>query len=114
MGSLSINGTLSLVPDPDYVSFGTRVVGAFVGGVPVRQGLESGVLNFPPLSSGMRNQLYSRYLANKNSRVSGALPALSAYGWEACSAAFGEPHFGGFQGEWAMSANMIVYFVSRY
>lgn len=114
MGSFSLAGTLSLTPDPDYQSFGLPERGAFVGGGIVRQGKESGILSFPPLNSAMRNELYTRWAANKNGLVGGAIPQLSGYGWQACTAAWGEPHFGGFQGEWAMSGTIVVKQILRY
>lgn len=114
MGSLSINGAMSICPDPDYVSYGVPVKGAYIGGRLVRQGWESGTLRFPPLNSAMRNELYTKYAANQNALVSGALPQLSGYGWQSVSADFGEPIFGGFDGEWAMSGTMLAFHVIRY
>ena|SRR5689334_18289470 len=114
MGQLSINGTFSTVPDPDWASYGVRVVGAFVGGVAVRQGYESGLLSFPPLSSAARNELYSRYMANRNSIVSGQIPQNSGYGWQFVSANFWEPLPTGYDGEWAHGVRMMVYRVQRF
>ncbi len=44
MGNFSLNGTLSLTPDPNYITYGLPERGAFVGGGIVRQGKESGAL----------------------------------------------------------------------
>lgn len=114
MGNFSLNGTLSLTPDPNFVSYGLPVRGAFVGGGFVRQGKESGILQFPPLSSAMRNELYTRWAANKNGLVGGAIPQLSGYGWQACTAAWGEFRFQGYDGEWSLSGTMIVAQILRY
>lgn len=115
MGSFSLNGTLSLVPDPNYIPYGIPERGAFVGGGVVRQGFESGVLMFPPLNSAMRNQLYSRWAANKDGLVGGALPGVSGYGWQTITAAWSELIIrGGWDGEWAMSATMTVKQIRRY
>src|SRR3989304_1266236 len=109
MGNLSINGTMSICPDPDYNTFGLPVRGAFVGGGLVRQGKESGILSFPPLTSAMRNELYAKWAANQAGLVGGLLPALSGYGWQAVTAAWGEPIFKGFDGEFALSGTILVY-----
>ena len=115
MASFSFNGTFTALPDPDYQSFGSPMRGAFVGGGLVRQGLESGMLKFPPLSSAMRNELYTRWIANKAGLVGGALPKLSgAAGWAAVTAAWDEPKWTGFDGEWAHGATMTVYKITRY
>lgn len=114
MGNLSINGAMSICPDPDYQTFGTPVKGAFVGGGIVRQGNESGVLKFPPLNSAMRNELYTKWATNKNGLVGGAIPAISGYGWQTVTAAFGEPLPTGFDGEWAHGTQMVVYKIVRY
>lgn len=114
MGNLSINGTMSICPDPDFQSYGLPVRGGFIGGGIVRQGKESGVLKFPPLTSAMRNELYTKWAANKNGLVGGTLPQLSAYGWQTVTAAWGEPVPTGFDGEFAHGISMVVYQILRY
>lgn len=95
-------------------TFGLPVKGAFVGGGIVRQGKESAVLKFPPLTSGARNSLYSQWAANKNGLVGGAIPAISGFGWQACTAAFGEPLGTGWDGEFWHGVQMAVYQIVRY
>lgn len=115
MGSFSFAGTFTSCPDPDYQSFGIPMRGGFVGGGLVRQGKESGMLHFPPLSSAMRNELYTRWLANRAGLVGGALPKLSgAAGWGAITAAWSEPIWTGYDGEWAHGCTMAIYQVTRY
>lgn len=114
MGSFSLNGTFTACPDPDYQSYPIGVRGAFVGGGIVRQGQESGMLKFPPLTSGMRNELVARWNANKQGLVGGALPNISGYGWGTVTAAWGEITFTGFDGEFAHGGSMLVYKVTRY
>lgn len=86
MGSFSLNGTFTALPDPDFQTYGLMEVGGFLNGKPIRQGFESGILRFPPLTTAAHNELVARWEANKNSQVSGALPAISGYGWRAVSA----------------------------
>jgi hypothetical protein len=115
MANFSIAGTFTALPDPDYQSMGIPVRGGFIGGGLVRQGWESGVLKFPPLSSAMRNELVSRWEANKAGLVGGTLPKLSGtVGWGAVTAAWGQPVWTGFDGEWAHGGSMIVYRITRY
>jgi hypothetical protein len=115
MGSFSINGTFSACYDPDMESWdGTPVVGAFVGGRPIRQGWPSCTLRFPPLPSAGFNELVSRYEANKSSQTSGNVPAVSGYGFRACSAYFEEPHLGGFDGGFALGVTMRVSRIGWY
>lgn len=114
MGSFSLNGTFTNTPDPDCHPFGTPVRGAFVGGGIVRQGKESAVLNFPPMTSGMFHELYARWAGNKNGLVGGALPKLSGYGWNTVTAAWGEPLPTGWDGPFVHGVAMNVYQIVRY
>lgn len=112
MGSFSLAGTLS-IPDPDWQSYGTPVRGAFVGGGFVRQGKESGMLKFPPLTEAHMSALYARWQANKNGLVGGALPSNTGT-WDAVTAAWGEPQPTGWDGPLAMGVTMTVAQVVRY
>ena len=108
MGSFQLNGAFTNCPDPDYQSNGTPEVGRFNNGKPIRQGNEEGLLKFPPLTSGAFNELYSRYLANKDSYVAGQLPKLSGYNWRSVSAWWHEPTPTGWDGTFAHGVQMRV------
>jgi hypothetical protein len=114
MGSWSLNGTFTACYDPDYQASPIPVRGAFIGGKPIRQGWESGMLKFPPLPSAGFNELRSRYEANKNAQTSGTLPSLSGYGWRAVSAYWGEPLPAGWDGGFAVGVTMGVSRVGNY
>lgn len=114
MGNFSLNGTIANLPDPDWHSYGTQVVGAFVGGGIVRQGKESGVLKFPPLTEAAMSALYGKWNANKNGLVGGTLPSNLAAGWDVVTAAWGEPQPTGWDGIFAHGVDMVVYQVTRY
>jgi hypothetical protein len=112
--AFSLNGTFSACPDPDYQPFGIPERGAFIGGKPVRQGWESGILKFPPLGTAAHNELRARYEANKNAQTSGNLPAMSGYGWRAISAYWHEPIPTGWDGPFAMGVSMTVSHIGNY
>lgn len=113
MGSFSFNGTFSQVPDPDWQSYGLPVRGAFVGGGIVRQGKESGLLKFPPLTEAAMSALYGRWLSNKNGLVGGKLPGNTGT-WDTVTAAWGEPQPTGWDGTLAHGVQMTVYQIRRY
>ena len=114
MGSFSLNGAFTALNDPDYQTFGLIEVGAFLNGKPVRMGYESGILRFPPCTTGAFNELVARWNANKNSQVSGAIPAISGYGWRAVSAYWHEPQMQGFDGPIVNGVTMIVSKIGNY
>lgn len=114
MGSWSLNGTFTATPDPDYQTFGTREFGAFLNGKPVRQGFESGVLRFPPMTTAGYNEIRARYEANKNAQTSGNIPAVSGYGYRACSAYWHEPLPQGWDGSIVLGVSMPVSFIGYY
>lgn len=114
MGSFSLNGTFTNCPDPDCKAYGKPLRGAFVGGTLVYQGKESATLIFPPLLSAAYNELYSRWLANYQGLVGGALPALSGFAWDTVTAAWGQPLPTGWEGPVAHGVTMDVYQVVRY
>lgn len=115
MPNLSINGTFTACPDPeDYQPEPIPVRGAFMNGKPVRQGYEDGLLKFPPMPSAGFNELRARYEANKNAQTSGALPAVSGYGWRAVSAWWHEPLPTGWDGPIAHGVTQRVSRVGNY
>ena len=114
MGSFSLGGTFTNLPDPDFQSYGPPLRGAFVGGGLVYQGWESGQLKFPPLLSAAYNELFSRWTGNMGGLVGGTLPALSAFGWDTVTAAWGAPVPTGFDGPVVHGVNMTVYRITRY
>jgi hypothetical protein len=114
MGSFSLNGAFTALPDPDFQPAPLIEVGVFLGGKPVRQGYPGGVLKFPPLPSAAWNELRARYEANKNAQTSGALPAVSGYNWVAVSAWWHEPTYTGWDGPIAMGVTQAVSRIGYY
>lgn len=114
MGSFSLNGTFTACLDPDFQSYGLPYRGGFIGGKPIYQGWESGVLKFPPLPSAAFNELYSRWAANSGSQTSGSLPKLSGYGWRGVSAWWLQPLPTGWDGPIAHGVAMEVQRIGNY
>lgn len=115
MGNLSINGAFTACPDPaDFQPFGKAYRGDFMGGKPIYQGYESGLLKFPPVISAGFNELYARWAANSGAQTSGAIPKLSGYGWRAVSAWWHEPIPTGWDGDLAMGVTMLVKRIGNY
>lgn len=114
MGSFSLNGTFTALPDPDYQPYPIPVRGGFLNHKPVRQGFESGILKWGPLPSAAFNELRARYEANKNTQTSGAIPAISGYGFRAVSAFWLEPLYANYDGPIANGVTMIVAYVGNY
>lgn len=110
MGSFELSGAFTSCPDPDYQPYGTPEFGAFLDGKPVRQGWESGMLKYPPMTTAGMNELYTRYLvyATADSRVEGKIPKLSGYGWRSVSAWWHEPLPTGWDGPIAHGVTQIV------
>lgn len=114
MGSFSLSGVFTALSDPDSQPYGIPERGAFIGGKPVRQGYESALLKFTPLTTGAYNELRARYEANKNAQTSGNVPAVSGYGWRACSAFWHEPMPAGWDGPIVLGVTMIVSHIGYY
>ena len=101
MGNFSFNGTFTGLDDPhDYTPYRIPERGQFLGnGKPIRQGYESGTFSWPAgMNTAQYNELRSRWEANKNTLTSGAVPAISGYGWRAVSAWWHEPIYTGMDG----------------
>ena len=114
MASFQFNGAFSNIRDPNYESYGLPRPGGFIGMKPVYQGYESGLLKFPPLTSGMFNELYSTWTAQMETYTQGTLPKLSGYGWQTISAWWGEPLPTGWDGGFAHGVTMTIWKVQRY
>lgn len=114
MARFSLNGAFTALPDPNYSPYPIPVRGGFLNHKPVLQGFESGVLKWTLLPSAAFNELRARYEANKNVQTSGAIPAISGYGFRAVSAFFMEPLYSDYDGPIANNVSMIVAFVGNY
>ena len=93
MGSFSLNGTFTYLPDPSAWEGITNEVGIATGGAPVLQGYEEMTLTWFALSQQQYGELKAKWAANRGSLVSGALPDTddSSITWDTVTAYFHEP-----------------------